>query len=176
MCTCISVWPSPQIVLTNFPFFEMRYPQARRCQILLLLFGCMASSAVTTDAFYSPSIFGRRIPLARRTPEQFQLKAHAASSELLSLLSRNIDVGNADQDRDALKSTVSALETSFLNSNISNIKSRSRFDPLVRLYEVKSVITANQNDNPVGGKWTRSNRLAQKLLRTRTAYQHKFAF
>jgi hypothetical protein len=91
-------------------------------------------------------------------------------------LSRNIDVGNADQDRDALKSTVSALETSSLNSNISNIKSQSRFDPLARLYEVKSVITANQNDNPVGGKWTRSNGLAQKLFRTRTAYQHLLPF
>jgi hypothetical protein len=130
----------------------------------------------TTDAFSSPSISGQQIPLARRTAEQFQLKAHAASSELLSLLSRNIDVGNVDQDRDTLKSTVSALETSFLNSNISNIESRSRFDPLVGLYEVKSVITVNQNNNPVGGKWTRSNGLAQKLFRTRAAYQHLLPF
>jgi hypothetical protein len=130
----------------------------------------------TTDTFSLPSISGQQIPRARRTTEQFQLKAHAASSELLSLLSRNIDVSNADQDRDALKSTVSALETSFLNSNISNIESRSRFDPLVGLYEVKSVITANQNDNPVGGKWTCSNGLAQKLFRTRAAYQHLLPF
>ena len=154
----------------------MRYPPTRRCQIFSLLFGFTASSAVTTDALSSPSISGRQIPLARRTTEQFQLKAHAASSELLSLLSRNIDFSNADQDRDALKSTVSALETSFLNSNISNIESRSRFDPLVGLYEVKSVITANHNDNPVGGKWTRSNGLAQKLFRTRAAYQHLLPF
>jgi hypothetical protein len=96
-------------------FWTMRYPPTRRCQIFLLLFGFAASSAVTTDALSSPSISGQQISLARRTTEQFQLKTHAASSELLSLLS-NIDVGNADQDRDALKSTVSALETSFLNS------------------------------------------------------------
>ncbi len=155
---------------------KYRYQQARRCQIFLLLFGFMALTAITTDAFSSPSISGRQIPLARRTTGQFQLKAHAASSELFLLLSRNINVGNADQDRDVLKSTVSALQTSFLNSNISNIESRSRFDPLVGLYEVRTVITVNPNYNPVGGKWMRSNGLAQKLFRTRAAYQHLVPF
>ncbi|KAL3767296.1 hypothetical protein ACHAW5_001701 [Stephanodiscus triporus] len=138
--------------------------------IAAAIYGLIASSAFITDAFSSSPISGHR---------KLQLEAHEASSELLSLLSTNIDIGNAGQkSTDAIKSTISNLEASFLNSNMSNIddESPSRFDPLIGLYEVKTVITENPKENPVGGKWTRSNGLAQKLFRTRAAFQHFLPF
>ena len=47
-----------------------------------------------------------------------------------------------------------------------------RFEPLLGLYEVKSVLTTREGDNPVGGKWTRKSSLAQRLFRTRGTFQH----
>jgi hypothetical protein len=48
----------------------------------------------------------------------------------------------------------------------------SRFAPLIGLYDVSFVRTVREGDNPVGGKWTRKDGLAQKLLRTRRSFQH----
>ena len=62
------------------------------------------------------------------------------------------------RDTESIKSIMSALEKSYLNI----------FTPLLGLYEVRTVITANPKDNPVGGKWTRS----QKMFRTRVTFQH----
>jgi len=47
-----------------------------------------------------------------------------------------------------------------------------RFDALLGLYDVSFVKTAKEGDNPVGGKWTRKNGFAQKILRTRRSFQH----
>lgn len=47
-----------------------------------------------------------------------------------------------------------------------------RFDALLGLYDVSYVKTAKEGDNPVGGKWTRKNGFAQKILRTRRSFQH----
>ena len=59
------------------------------------------------------------------------------------------------------------------SSSSSSSSPLSRFQPLLGLYEVTSVITSNNpKDNPVGGKWTRSNGIAQKLFRTRATFQH----
>ena len=68
------------------------------------------------------------------------------------------------KDTESIKSIMSALEKSYLaDPSQSNI-----FTPLLGLYEVRTVITANLKDNPVGGKWTRS----QKMFRTRATFQH----
>lgn len=53
--------------------------------------------------------------------------------------------------------------------NDSNPK---RFDPLLGLYDVSFVKTVKEGDNPVGGKWTRKNGIAQKILKTRRSFQH----
>jgi hypothetical protein len=62
---------------------------------------------------------------------------------------------------------MSSLETSYEVDPIP-----SRFTPLLGLClyrsDLRSVITANPKDNPVGGKWTRS----QKMFRTRATFQH----
>lgn len=54
-------------------------------------------------------------------------------------------------------------------------QSPTRFDPLLGLYDVPYVKTSRAGDNPVGGKWTRKNGIAQKLLRTRRSFQHILA-
>jgi hypothetical protein len=48
----------------------------------------------------------------------------------------------------------------------------NRFDRLIGLYNVAFVKTVIEGENPVGGKWTRKNGLAQKILRTRRTFQH----
>jgi hypothetical protein len=47
-----------------------------------------------------------------------------------------------------------------------------RFAPLVGLYNVSHTQTVRAQDNPVGGKWTRPNGVAQKFLSTRRSLQH----
>jgi hypothetical protein len=47
-----------------------------------------------------------------------------------------------------------------------------RFEPLIGYYNVSYTLKAKKSDNPVGGKWTRSNGVAQTLLRTRRTLQH----
>ncbi len=47
-----------------------------------------------------------------------------------------------------------------------------RFQPTIGLYNVSYVLSKRKGENPVGGKWTRKNRLAQRLLSTRRTMQH----
>jgi hypothetical protein len=51
-------------------------------------------------------------------------------------------------------------------------KDPNRFEPLVGYYNVSYTLKARQKDNPVGGKWTRTTGIAQKLLRTKRMLQH----
>jgi hypothetical protein len=48
----------------------------------------------------------------------------------------------------------------------------NRFDALIGYYNVSYTLKAQEKDNPVGGKWTRTTGFAQKLLRTRRMLQH----
>jgi hypothetical protein len=70
-----------------------------------------------------------------------------------------------------LRNEVSLLESSLASGKKSS-DDRNRFNSLIGLYEVSSVITNNKKENPVGGKWTRSDGMAQKLFKTRKTYQH----
>ena len=74
-----------------------------------------------------------------------------------------------DQDEREVNSVISSLETTFLGPNS---RSKSRFKDLIDLYEVQWVLSSNKKNNPVGGKWTNENGLAQKLFRTRKTFQH----
>jgi hypothetical protein len=48
----------------------------------------------------------------------------------------------------------------------------SRFERVIGLYNVSFVQTRQKDENPVGGRWTRSSGFAQKILRTRRTLQH----
>lgn len=157
--------------MMHYPLTQRRYKYK-----LPLLIGFIFSSAavVTIDAFSSPSLNIGRVSMRRGN--RLQLQAHQLSDELISLLSAEKD----DQDDDKVKSAVTSLESTFhSSSDITTDEENddpSRFDPLIGLYEVKSVLSKNKKDNPVGGKWTRSNGLAQKLFQTRATFQHLLPF
>ena len=144
-----------------------------------ILVCAIALAAVAVDAFSSSRIPSPITAAPSKSQTSFwsgrnvyRLKAHESNDEsnksqkLVSMLSPD----DVDEDEDSINNEISSLESSFQPTNDST--DTSRFDPLIGLYEVKKVLTVNKNDNPVGGKWTRSNGLAQKLFQTRATFQH----
>lgn len=126
----------------------------------------IGSIVLSLNAFSPQSSYSsrQRISLLRQAKFQFQLHAvqnHDGRS-VAELLSATM-ISQDKRDTEKIKNIMSALETSY-EANPST----SRFTPLLGLYEVRTVITANPKDNPVGGKWTRS----QQLFRTRATFQH----
>ena len=124
----------------------------------------VGSIALSLNAFSPQSSYSsrQRISWLRQTKFQLHIQNHdgRAVDELLSATMISQD----KKDTESIKSIMSALEKSYLaDPSQSNI-----FTPLLGLYEVRTVITANPKDNPVGGKWTRS----QKMFRTRATFQH----
>ena len=121
--------------------------------------GFVLALAFTVEAF-APIISRPRPKLSR----QKQLQA-STSDELISLCN------GTEEDKIKIKSAITSLEESFDTSVNTDNSDDKRFEPLIGLYKVQSVITANPKDNPVGGKWTR-----QKLFRTRGTFQHLLPF
>lgn len=75
------------------------------------------------------------------------------------------------QTKQSIQDTTNELEAmSVLTPNDDD--DVKRFEPLLGLYDVSYVQTAKEGDNPVGGKWTRKNKLAQQIFRTRRTFQH----
>jgi hypothetical protein len=66
-------------------------------------------------------------------------------------------------DSEAKATTIQRLVTDIETSASNN----TDFEGLLGLYHVAHVVKAREGDNPVGGRWTRSSGIAQKLLRTR---------
>ena len=92
--------------------------------------------------------FAARAAGARRASP---LRARAASDELLSLLSG--DVGGATPDEESIQREIGRLEASFRSSDNATEEAGNdprRFEPLVGLYKVASVLTKDKRDNPVG--------------------------
>lgn len=79
-------------------------------------------------------------------------------------------VSASPQNQTLIKSQITDLEASYDYKPADD--DATRFTPLVGLYDVSATLTARPNDNPVGGKWTRSNGIMQKFLRTRRTFQH----
>ena len=78
-----------------------------------------------------------------------------------------IELQTVERDDMKISRYIRDLETSYIPSDDD-----SRFESLVGLYEVSYIKTQKMEDNPVGGKWTRPNGLAQKVLKTRRSFQH----
>lgn len=146
-------------------------------RLLFVSFVFVTLAVTAIDALSSSLLRPPTSGVSRRGQRLLQLHARESSNELLSLLSSN--TGEEDEDEGSIKHAISVLETSFRSSNNFTDNERNdpnRFDPLIGLYEVKSVLTTDKRDNPVGGKWTRKNGLAQRLFRTRTMFQHLVPF
>ncbi|KAL9182879.1 hypothetical protein ACHAXT_004158 [Thalassiosira profunda] len=138
----------------------------------IISWALIASAAIAVDAFGGASLTSpigvRPLPTSRaRLASRVQAaESNDDSKQLLSLLSTGD--GEEEADENTIKEEITSLESSF-DSSADGVE---RFDPLIGLYEVKSVLTRDKRDNPVGGKWTRKNGLAQKLFRTRASFQH----
>lgn len=107
------------------------------------------------------------------------LRAYQIASKA-SIKSRLWSVSSADiveavrtepQNDAQLAPMIAALESSAQSVAVSN-ENPDRFKPLIGLYDVSYIKTSKPRDNPVGGKWTRKNGFAQKILNTRRTFQH----
>lgn len=126
-------------------------------------------AVVTTALVVSPPIPGLK-SYERKHALFARRGTDIESDSLLSMLSEDGADVSSQQKKIWLKNEVSSLESLFTSTEEQD--DPQRFNPLIGLYEVASVITNNDKENPVGGKWTRSGGLAQKLLTTRKSYQH----
>ena len=91
------------------------------------------------------------------------------SQDLVSLL-RSSDKTTGDND-EVIRRAVSELEAMSVPIQEDG-ESDERFKPLIGLYGVDKVLSTNKKENPVGGKWTRNNSLAQMFFKTRDTFQH----
>lgn len=102
----------------------------------------LAAIAVAVDAFGGASltspIGSRPLPTSRaRLASRLQAaESNDDSKQLLSLLSTGD--GEEEADEDTIKEEISSLESSF---DSSDAVGKERFDPLIGLYEVKSVLS-----------------------------------
>jgi len=128
------------------------------------------ANVITTSALVSP--IGLKRHGERRHASLFSRRGSDIESDsLLSLLSEDeTDISSQQKKKIMLRNEVSSLESQFTSTEEHD--DPKRFNPLIGLYEVASVITNNDKENPVGGKWTRSGGFAQKLFKTRKTYQH----
>lgn len=87
---------------------------------------------------------------------------------LVSLVRSSDETGDKDEE---IRRAVSELEAMPVPIQEDG-ESDERFKPLLGLYQVDQVLSTNKKENPVGGKWTRNNSLAQMLFKTRATFQH----
>lgn len=154
-------------------------PKNNIASAVILLFVSIAFSAeIAVDAYRSSLARLHIRPSRENGVGRFRLNAHhdEGGIALLSSLAGGYGRGHGD-DSDAIESKIVAMETAYRDFNATIIGDdidipSSRFERLLGLYEVRAVISANINDNPVGGKWTKNNGLVQRLFRTRATYQH----
>mmetsp|Transcript_3039 Transcript_3039/g.6579 ORF Transcript_3039/g.6579 Transcript_3039/m.6579 type:complete len:565 (-) Transcript_3039:80-1774(-) len=100
-----------------------------------------------------------------------------SSRRLVSLLkSADSDSGESNEAlrMERIRDIIASLEVNYVNGTHDDV---DRFTPLIGLYRVQQVLSRlndknNKNNNPVGGKWTRSNGIAQRIFRTRNSFQH----
>ena len=106
-----------------------------------------ASVAIAVDAFGGASltspIGARPLPASRaRLTSRLQAAgSNDESKQLLSLLSTGD--GEEEANEDTIKEEIASLESSF-DSSADGVE---RFDPLIGLYEVKSVLSEYGADN-----------------------------
>lgn len=74
--------------------------------------------------------------------------------------------------QEEMKQVITRLEKEYAVTKTDD-NDDSRFEPLIGYYNVSYVQSAKENDNPVGGKWTRNNnRIKRQLIHTRRTLQH----
>ncbi|GKY92052.1 hypothetical protein MPSEU_000176700 [Mayamaea pseudoterrestris] len=101
------------------------------------------------------------------------LKVRVTRQHTTSLTSTSSDdlltAINKHQDDATILSLIEKLEASY---HVDDDEDNSRFEPLLGLYHVSRTLSTRSNASPVGGTWTKSTGVMQKLLRTKAAWQH----
>lgn len=136
----------------------------------MMIFTSLLIVVVCVEALVSPAPGLKRYGERKHAPLFVAGGSDIESDSLLSILSKDDDDISSQQKKMLLRNEVSSLESQFTRTDEHG--DPKRFNPLIGLYEVASVITNNDKENPVGGKWTRSGGFAQKLFKTRKTYQH----
>jgi hypothetical protein len=155
---------------------QLRTLPASAIAMWILAHFCIAFAFAPAPTTFNPSLFTS----ARSLQEKHRLILNVdngdriiedESQRLLAILA------SEDKEESEISNAISNLESAFRSSNSSDAESiNNRFSDLIDLYEVQHVLSSNKKNNPVGGKWTRSNGLAQRLFRTRKTYQHLLPF
>ena len=144
--------------------------------LIIITIGLAHFISAFTSTQFKPTCQVASSPILKRKFNCFQKPLNAGSDNGLNVGDKSNHFPSLllsrDQDESEINSVVSSLETTFLRPNSRSTTNNSRFKDLIDLYEVQWVLSSNKKNNPVGGKWTRSNGLAQKLFRTRKTYQH----
>ena len=110
---------------------------------------------------------GQLFPAIFRGESHFY--ASTQSENHIGELFQVIDDVSFDDAEKAIAGLVTSIESDF---QAPEEETSDRFEPLIGYYNVSYTLKASKSENPVGGKWTRSNGIAQKLLRTRRTLQH----
>ena len=139
---------------------------------------------LSTALLMSPKMTHTRTQQTRNSISLYS-NLRTQQEEAVDRLMQNVEVLNNGEDLDessaskieeAIKCTVDEMDKIYAtcNDNYSNDDDENigRFEPALGLYDVSHVQTARKGDNPVGGKWTRKNKLAQQLFSTRRTFQH----
>ena len=160
---------------------------------------CGFTPAYVTPLILKKSLPGATSdPLARYKTELNSLEGLAMDMDALLEKLNAGEEDDEDSRKDKLNRLILQLEhaASKLDVNENDIESSQRFQPLVDQYEVVHVASRSdmidldnvsasskglthdsrrrkgRNSSPVGGKWTRSDGLAQKIFQTRRKFQH----
>ncbi|KAL3798269.1 hypothetical protein HJC23_000183 [Cyclotella cryptica] len=152
----------------------------------LLVLGMASMQAVTGAAFVTTAkSSARKAPIRSLHRYHYRCSLNAGHDHILasyydddrSQHLKNL-ISNKDRRDDDISDAISALESSFhVSTNNTSTEDRTNtFNDLIGLYEVQYVLSSNKKNNPVGGKWTRSNGIAQKLFQTRKTFQHLLPF
>eukprot|EP00984_Skeletonema_dohrnii_P032973 scaffold28185_cov121-Skeletonema_dohrnii-CCMP3373.AAC.14 len=111
-----------------------------------LLLSIIYANVITTSALVSP-IVGLKRHGERKHASLFSRRGSDIESDsLLSLLSEDETDISSQQKKIMLRNEVSSLESQFTSTEEHD--DPKRFNPLIGLYEVASVITNNDKENP----------------------------
>lgn len=102
--------------------------------------------------------------------EAFQCRIASRKETLAATSAALVDAVQMETQNDAqITEMIKGLE---VNAKPILEDAPDRFMPLIGLYDVSFIKTTKARDNPVGGKWTRKNGIAQKIFNTRRTFQH----
>lgn len=137
---------------------------------------CVLVRSFASPASRTLRSFGNVANFSRTACNSAKANEHDSLSRMIAkelLLDKKRNSSKIDNAIESLLASVMDQDNSDQTKHDATAK-RSQVDlqRLRGLYEVSYVKTIRKGENPVGGKWTRRDGLAQKLFRSRRSFQH----